>query len=1469
MGADGYPGALWACACGTTDDHPWRTWCRGCGKAAPRTSSVVTYQWQQNKRKRTPNQQGKQQGQRQTQWWTQPRAQGWWTQPGEWPALAAAPRPRAAAQAPAANHVEDLARLCEKLHKEGVVDQEVLAAVQGAKAKAAQAAEAAKPDKGLDDQLRAVQCKITHKERTVARAAEHVEETRKELADAQANFKAAEQAAQERADELRALTEKRVVLLQQMSAKASEITDRAKEDSEFMQAYNELKDAQWKARESERALREKYKDHFASVPAPGGPLAEPEATDPMDLDAEAQEKFFEDWCKGVGIDKDVMAQNMGDNLSVADRVRKLCERYLWVILERKSQPPGAPARRKRRRGKLSKGIEIYTANCNTWAKGIAFVDEYITKPSCILGEEHRLDDKWKEEVQAATCKRAWAIAMAPSATGARGGRSAGTYIAVPKSIGLTYAYGQQERVCSPTGTRGRICAARCPLWGTGGVLLVSAYMWTGEGLSERSLQILDRIGELIEMHAVPWILGMAVQMDTRTLHESGWLQAERVGDSEVTPHWPVQMRCLKQPREAKVLRFIKPGRRGRSTTRADLTMGDLDNYWRQVSRTAEEELMGICQIPEEERPRYRGRGDAPKTVLTPLLGPKARDGAGQAVGATAWRWAANKIGSHIYVAQAARAKRPDPIRVAWLRECLNKALHRGRHRLRQLRATGQWLDHLLFDVEHWRLREDGAEERLTAVMEIRRWLLKQANKIVSAVAQERAKAWRGRLKDGSKGAAGFLHRMARWRHAERPPAPIANYKKDEIELLDGQTLVDGHAHQWYQLWASHGADSRGEHDRPWEGRVFPAPLVRVLADRFREAARLFKTRIGIGPDWWHPRWWTWLSSEGIQALVDLAEYILRHLHWPTQVELLAYFLVPKPHEDGRRPLVLLCSLVRVVETLMADEYRKWEEIVARPYDWASRGKGAEGAMWDLMLRDESCPEDHINAAVVKDLSKAFEHVTMRRLWEHGRKLEMPEQVLHFMISIFTMERVVTLDGMVASTRMRTWSAAAAGSRGGIRALKCFTIILLDMVNARCVKLYVDDATLHLQGEREAVVHEAKGSAMASLCRFTTHKNGVTKKGKSYVYTADKQAKAKFKLWAKDWGLEIQDEGVQLGVDFTGGVVAQRRPKQRERVGVMVTRGTKLSILKKQGASFGTVVWSRAMDEDAMVAAWRKASARLATTGTVAWSAVRDPAEAVLRTLRDLGWSWPAPWTLLTPAGDQVSLHTVAPKTVRYKLERAIERRVRAKCATEKGIAEEVQMSFLEPVRALLKKRRWAAHQGAIKAYVGQDYCTQAKLQQRGTVADGMCQQRRRALGTQRHRFGRCEAHEESRAKLADKHAGIAQRMAGSGESLQLNCGLVAHPIHDVEGDTQIEQYHSVNAEGDDVSEDDVGPFISGVCFTDGSGKGATTLKGYGWGYMWFEEPAGEGQCTALGGACGSLPGVRADLSVGRAELQAI
>eukprot|EP00959_Pyramimonas_sp_CCMP1952_P330063 6910806-Pyramimonas_sp.AAC.1 len=53
----------------------------------------------------------------------------------------------------------------------------------------------------------------------------------------------------------------------------------------------------------------------------------------------------------------------------------------------------------------------------------------------------------------------------------------------------------------------------------------------------------------------------------------------------------------------------------------------------------------------------------------------------------------------------------------------------------------------------------------------------------------------------------------------------------------------------------------------------------------------------------------------------------------------------------------------------------------------------------------------------------------------------------------------------------------------------------------------------------------------------------------------------------------------------------------------------VSLTIRPVVKWAEVVWSRAMDEEAMVAAWRKASARLATTGTVAWSAVRGPAEA--------------------------------------------------------------------------------------------------------------------------------------------------------------------------------------------------------------------------------------------------------------------
>eukprot|EP00959_Pyramimonas_sp_CCMP1952_P179174 3745728-Pyramimonas_sp.AAC.1 len=47
----------------------------------------------------------------------------------------------------------------------------------------------------------------------------------------------------------------------------------------------------------------------------------------------------------------------------------------------------------------------------------------------------------------------------------------------------------------------------------------------------------------------------------------------------------------------------------------------------------------------------------------------------------------------------------------------------------------------------------------------------EAHTIDQHIASQRGKEWRERLKQASKGSAGFIHRISKW--AKAPPAPYA------------------------------------------------------------------------------------------------------------------------------------------------------------------------------------------------------------------------------------------------------------------------------------------------------------------------------------------------------------------------------------------------------------------------------------------------------------------------------------------------------------------------------------------------------------------------------------------------------------------------------------------------------------------------------------------------------------------------
>ena len=105
-------------------------------------------------------------------------------------------------------------------------------------------------------------------------------------------------------------------------------------------------------------------------------------------------------------------------------------------------------------------------------------------------------------------------------------------------------------------------------------------------------------------------------------------------------------------------------------------------------------------------------------------------------------------------------------------------------------------------------------------------------------------------------------------------------------------------------------------------------------------------------------------------------------------------------------------------------------------------------MWEQMLHDESCDPDEAAATAVLDLEKAFEHVSAYAMWSCCAAQAFPAQLACLMISVYTVERVMTLNGIAAQQRTATFSAVVAGSVGGARALKLVILAVLDALVRR-------------------------------------------------------------------------------------------------------------------------------------------------------------------------------------------------------------------------------------------------------------------------------------------------------------------------------------------------------------------------------------------------------------------------------------
>ena len=187
----------------------------------------------------------------------------------------------------------------------------------------------------------------------------------------------------------------------------------------------------------------------------------------------------------------------------------------------------SPSQCRQHRGrKMSRkpGCKLLGFNGSTWSTAKEVLETCASQAAVLFGQEHRLDEAWRGEVQHSLLQHGWASAMTSAARGAGGGLSAGTFIVVPRKYGVAYVKGHSTWDHSPAGSEGRVCACWSPLLQRGGVVLISVYLWHGEGMSVRNLSILGAVAALVKESGSNWILQMDANMTPQEVASTGWIR---------------------------------------------------------------------------------------------------------------------------------------------------------------------------------------------------------------------------------------------------------------------------------------------------------------------------------------------------------------------------------------------------------------------------------------------------------------------------------------------------------------------------------------------------------------------------------------------------------------------------------------------------------------------------------------------------------------------------------------------------------------------------------------------------------------------------------------------------------------------------------------------------------------------------------------------------------------------------------
>ena len=152
--------------------------------------------------------------------------------------------------------------------------------------------------------------------------------------------------------------------------------------------------------------------------------------------------------------------------------------------------------------------------------------------------------------------------------------------------------------------------------------------------------------------------------------------------------------------------------------------------------------------------------------------------------------------------------------------------------------------------------------------------------------------------------------------------------------------------------------------------------------------------------------------------------------WPQQACTALFFLVPK-NVTSERPIALVPTLIRWWEALRAPEVAKWQLKYRVEWDaTGGRNGGAQQTVWEILMEmerfDGKAKEGEQGAgALVLDLVKAFERVSLSVVWAWATHFSFPRKMLRVLSGSFEHQRRVQFEGCVAEP-LRTITAILPG-----------------------------------------------------------------------------------------------------------------------------------------------------------------------------------------------------------------------------------------------------------------------------------------------------------------------------------------------------------------------------------------------------------------------------------------------------------